>query len=79
MNTDILLLKTYFGWTSFVNPDKAAKKSFRLFQKVRKKDIKIHFVPVKYMPRTTNSGKKLKALKDGAEAVWTLLKYKFKD
>ncbi len=47
--------------------------------KVRKKHIKIHFVPVKYMPRTTNSGKKLKALKDGAEAVWTLLKYKFKD
>ena len=40
MNTDILLLKTYFGWTSFVNPDKAAKKSFRLFQKVRKKNIR---------------------------------------
>lgn len=40
MNTDLLLLKTYFGWTSFINPDKAARKSFRLFQKVRKKEIR---------------------------------------
>jgi len=40
MNTDILLLKTYFGWTSFINSEKAARKSFRLFQKVRKKNIR---------------------------------------
>lgn len=40
MNTDLMLLKTYFGWTSLVNPEKAAKKSFRLFQKVQKKEIR---------------------------------------
>lgn len=40
MNTDLIFLRTYFGWTSFVNPDKAAHKSFRLFQKVQKKGIR---------------------------------------
>src|SRR5687768_13095491 len=40
MNTDLMLLRTYFGWTSFVNPEKAAKKSFRLFQKVQRKGIR---------------------------------------
>lgn len=40
MNTDLLLLKTYFGWTSLVNPGKAAQKSFRLFQRVQKKNIR---------------------------------------
>lgn len=40
MNTDLLLLKTYFGWTSLINSEKAANKSFRLFQKVRKKNIR---------------------------------------
>jgi pimeloyl-ACP methyl ester carboxylesterase len=40
MTTDQLLLKTYFGWTSLVNPDKAAKQGFRLFQKVRKKNVR---------------------------------------
>ncbi len=46
--------------------------------KVRKKGYKIHHVPIKYFPRTTNAGKKLKALQDGLEAVWTLLKYRFR-
>jgi len=40
MNTDLILLRTYFSWTSLINSEKAAKKSFRLFQKVRKKDIR---------------------------------------
>lgn len=40
MNTDLLLLKTYFGFTSIINPDKAARQSFRLFQKVQKKNIR---------------------------------------
>ena len=40
MNTDLLLLKTYFGWTSLINSEKAARKSFRLFQKVQKKNIR---------------------------------------
>lgn len=40
MNADLIFLKTYFGWTSFINPEKAATKSFRLFQKVRRKGIR---------------------------------------
>ena len=35
----LALVKTYFGFTSLVNPEKAAKKGFKLFQKVRKKEI----------------------------------------
>ena len=40
MTTDQLLLKTYFCWHSLVNPEKAARKSFKLFQKVQKKNIR---------------------------------------
>ena len=47
--------------------------------KVRKKGYKIYSVPIAYMPRTTNAGKKLKAVRDGAEAIWTLIKYRFVD
>lgn len=46
--------------------------------KISKKKIKIHEVSVGYNPRTTKQGKKLR-IKDGFIAVWTLLKYKFKD
>lgn len=46
--------------------------------KVAKKGLKIHEVPVKFTPRTFEEGKKLN-VKDGVEAVWTLLKYKFKN
>ncbi len=45
--------------------------------KARKKGYKIHHIPISYFPRTTNAGKKLKALQDGAEAIWTLVKYRF--
>lgn len=45
--------------------------------KVRKRGYKIHHIPIQYFPRTTNAGKKLKALEDGIEAIWTLLKYRF--
>ena len=45
--------------------------------KVRKAGYKIHFIPISYFPRTTNAGKKLSALKDGYEAIKTLLKYRF--
>jgi len=44
--------------------------------KIAKKHIKIYEVPISYYPRTTKEGKKIK-WKDGIEAVWTLLKYKF--
>ncbi|OGZ34355.1 MAG: glycosyl transferase [Candidatus Portnoybacteria bacterium RBG_19FT_COMBO_36_7] len=48
-----------------------------LTAKVAKKGIKIHEVPISYYPRHKGEGKKIK-LKDAFEAVWTLLKYRFK-
>src|SRR3989344_972813 len=47
--------------------------------KVRKKGYRIYNIPIKYMPRTTNAGKKLNALKDGIEAISTLLRFRFFD
>ena len=45
--------------------------------KVAKRGIKIHEVPISYYPRHKNEGKKIK-IRDGIEAIITLLKYKFK-
>ncbi len=44
--------------------------------KVKKKGYNIYEVPIKYNPRTLSEGKKIK-FKDGFEAVWTLIKYRF--
>ena len=44
--------------------------------KVAKSGIKIKEVPVRYYPRTNDEGKKIR-MKDGFEAIWTLIKYKF--
>ena len=46
--------------------------------KIGKKRIKIHEVPISYFPRSVENGKKIR-WKDGIEAVWTLLKYRFTD
>ena len=46
--------------------------------KIAKKKIKIYEVPVKYFPRSVQEGKKLR-MGDGLEALWTLIKYKFKN
>jgi dolichol-phosphate mannosyltransferase len=46
--------------------------------KVRKKGIKIIEVPISYEPRKIEEGKKIR-WKDGLQAIWTLLKYRFKD
>jgi len=45
--------------------------------KLAKRNIRIYEVPISYYPRTTKEGKKIR-WKDGFEAIWTLLKYKFK-
>ena len=47
--------------------------------KIKKKGYKIYEVPIHYKPRTTNAGKKLNAIKDGLEAIYTLFKYRFMD
>ena len=44
--------------------------------KIAKKGIKILEVPISYHPRSIKEGKKIK-WRDGVEAVWTLLKYRF--
>ncbi len=46
--------------------------------KVAKKGIKIYEVPINYFPRHQNEGKKIK-WKDGVEALWILIKYRFID
>lgn len=46
--------------------------------KLAKRKIKIYEVPIEYSPRHKNEGKKIN-LRDAVEAVWTLIKYKFKD
>jgi dolichol-phosphate mannosyltransferase len=44
--------------------------------KVRKKGIEIVEVPIHYSPRKIKEGKKIN-WKDGVQAIWTLIKYKF--
>lgn len=46
--------------------------------KIAKKGIKIHEVPISYDPRTYGEGKKI-GWRDGVQALWTLLKYRFRD
>jgi dolichol-phosphate mannosyltransferase len=46
--------------------------------KIAKRNIKIYEVPVKYNPRTKGEGKKL-GVRDGIQAVWTLIKYRFRE
>lgn len=44
--------------------------------KVCKRGIKIHEIPIHYYPRSIAEGKKIN-WKDGLEAIWTLIKYRF--
>ena len=44
--------------------------------KVKKKHLKIQEVTISYYPRTISEGKKIN-WKDGFEALWTLIKYRF--
>jgi len=46
--------------------------------KVRKKGYKIYEIPISYFPRSIEEGKKIN-WKDGIEAIWTLIKYRFVD
>jgi len=45
--------------------------------KICKKGIRIHEIPIRYYPRSIEEGKKIN-WKDGLQAIWTLLKYRFK-
>jgi len=46
--------------------------------KIAKKGYKIKEIPISYYPRNKKQGKKIN-WKDGLEAIWTLIKYKFKN
>ncbi len=46
--------------------------------KVRKQGHKIYEIPIAYYPRTIEEGKKIN-WKDGFEALWVLIKYRFVD
>lgn len=46
--------------------------------KILKKGIRIHEVPIAYFPRDKEHGKKIN-WKDGLQAIWTLVKYRFED
>lgn len=46
--------------------------------KVRKKGYSIYEVPISYHPRTVEEGKKLNWT-HGIKAIWTLVKYRFRD
>jgi len=46
--------------------------------KIYKKKIKILEIPISYHPRSVKEGKKIN-WKDGLQAIWTLIKYRFVD
>ena len=46
--------------------------------KMIKRGIRIKEVPIRYTPRSVEQGKKIR-WKDGIEAVWTMVKYRFMD
>lgn len=48
-----------------------------LVAKLGRNGIKIHEIPIAYYPRKFEEGKKIRWI-DGVEAIWTLLKYRFK-
>lgn len=46
--------------------------------KIRKQGVKIHEIPISYEGRTAIEGKKI-TWRDGFQAIWTLVKYRFRD
>lgn len=45
MKMKLMMIKTYFGVHSLLNPERAAKRSFDFFQQVRRKEIRKREVP----------------------------------
>ncbi len=50
---------------------------FEIPARLRRRGVRIAEVPISYQPRTELEGKKIRALRDGLRAAWTLLKYRF--
>ena len=50
---------------------------FELPCKLLKRGYDIAEVPIAYHPRTVEEGKKLKAFRDGFQALWVIIKTRF--
>jgi dolichol-phosphate mannosyltransferase len=50
---------------------------FEIPAKLRRRGVRIAEVPISYQPRTELEGKKIRAVRDGLRAAWTLVKYRF--
>ena len=50
---------------------------FEIAAKVARRGHRIWEVPVWYQPRSVLEGKKIKVVRDGIRAAWTLLKLRF--
>jgi glycosyltransferase involved in cell wall biosynthesis len=49
---------------------------FEIAAKLRRAGVRIHEIPISYAPRTALEGKKIRAVRDGLRAIWTLGKYR---
>ena len=50
---------------------------FEIAARLARRGVRIHELPISYVPRTVLEGKKIHALRDGLRAAWTLWKYRF--
>jgi len=50
---------------------------FEIPARLRRRGVRIVEVPISYQPRTELEGKKIRVVRDGLRAAWTLLKYRF--
>jgi len=50
---------------------------FEISARLRRRGIRIWETPISYAPRTELEGKKIRVVRDGLRAVWTLVKYRF--
>jgi glycosyltransferase involved in cell wall biosynthesis len=49
---------------------------FEIAARLRRRGVRIEEVPISYDPRGHGEGKKIRAIQDGSQALWTLLKYR---
>lgn len=49
---------------------------FEIAARLRRQGVRILEVPIFYQPRGKGEGKKIRAVQDGARALWTLLRYR---
>ncbi len=50
---------------------------FEIAARLARRGVRILEVPISYQPRSRHEGKKIRAVRDGWRAVWTLLRFRF--